>query len=95
MFVDHKPCEGFEGVKEDDVEIILDKVIMLLHFLQEKDRFEKHYKQHLAKRLSSGKKVFENAKRSLTVKLKTELEGCLQTLRSPRMQFGRFMQPTV
>jgi len=54
------------------VEIILDKVMMLFRYLQEKDVFEKYYKQHLAKRLLSGKTVSDDAERSLIVKLKTE-----------------------
>nr|KYP45393.1 Cullin-3 [Cajanus cajan] len=60
------------GVSEDDVEVTLDKVMMLFRYLQEKDVFEKYYKQHLAKRLLSGKTVSDDAERSLIVKLKTE-----------------------
>lgn len=41
-------------------------------YLQEKDIFEKYYKQHLAKRLLSGRTVSDDAERSLLVKLKTE-----------------------
>ena len=45
----------------------------LLHrYIQEKDIFEKYYKQHLAKRLLSGRTVSDDAERSLLVKLKTE-----------------------
>ncbi|KAI3959517.1 hypothetical protein MKW92_047987 [Papaver armeniacum] len=61
-----------EGVSEEDVEVVLDKVMMLFRYLQEKDVFEKYYKQHLAKRLLSGKTVSDDAERSLIVKLKTE-----------------------
>lgn len=39
---------------------------------QEKDVFEKYYKQHLAKRLLSGRPTSDDAERSLLVKLKTE-----------------------
>ncbi|KAI8031378.1 Cullin-3B [Camellia lanceoleosa] len=46
--------------------------MMLFRYLQEKDVFEKYYKQHLAKRLLSGKTVSDDAERSLIVKLKTE-----------------------
>ena len=35
--------------------MVLDKGIMLFRFLQEKDVFEKYYKQHLAKRLLHGR----------------------------------------
>lgn len=72
LFVDDKLRKGLKGVSEEDVEIVLDKVMMLFRYLQEKDVFEKYYKQHLAKRLLSGKTVSDDAERSLVVKLKTE-----------------------
>ena len=72
LFVDDKLRKGLKGVSEEDVEIVLDKVMMLFRYLQEKDVFEKYYKQHLAKRLLAGKTVSDDAERSLIVKLKTE-----------------------
>ncbi|GAB2280287.1 hypothetical protein Dimus_014929 [Dionaea muscipula] len=72
LFVDDKLRKGLRGLSEEDVEIVLDKVMMLFRYLQEKDVFEKYYKQHLAKRLLSGKTVSDDAERSLVVKLKTE-----------------------
>lgn len=72
LFVDDKLRKGLKGVSEEDVEIVLDKVMVLFRYLQEKDIFEKYYKQHLAKRLLSGKTVSDDAERSLIVKLKTE-----------------------
>lgn len=72
LFVDDKLRKGLKGVSEEDVEIVLDKVMMLFRYLQEKDVFEKYYKQHLAKRLLLGKTVSDDAERSLIVKLKTE-----------------------
>ena len=52
------------------------QVMMLFRYLQEKDVFEKYYKQHLAKRLLSGRTVSDDAERSLLVKLKTEVCSC-------------------
>ncbi|XP_031122102.1 cullin-3A-like [Ipomoea triloba] len=72
LFVDDKLRKGLKGVSEEDVDIMLDKVMMLFRYLQEKDVFEKYYKQHLAKRLLSGKTISDDAERSLIVKLKTE-----------------------
>ncbi|CAH8253462.1 unnamed protein product [Arabidopsis lyrata] len=72
LFVDDKLRKGLKGIADVDVEVILDKVMMLFRYLQEKDVFEKYYKQHLAKRLLSGKTVSDEAERSLIVKLKTE-----------------------
>ena len=72
LFVDDKLRKGLKGIADVDVEVILDKVMMLFRYLQEKDVFEKYYKQHLAKRLLSGKTVSDDAEKSLIVKLKTE-----------------------
>ena len=49
--------QGLKGASEDDMEAVLDRVMMLFRYLQEKDVFEKYYKQHLAKRLLSGRTV--------------------------------------
>jgi len=45
---------------------------MLFRYLQEKDVFEKYYKQHLAKRLLGGRSVSDDAERSMIGKLKHE-----------------------
>ncbi|XP_056165254.1 cullin-3A-like [Syzygium oleosum] len=75
LYVDDKLRKGLEGVGKEDMEVILDKVVMLLRYLREKDAFEKYYEQHLAERLLSGKTVSDGAERSLVAKLKTEC-GC-------------------
>ncbi|EPS73946.1 hypothetical protein M569_00804, partial [Genlisea aurea] len=60
------------GLKEDEIEAVFDKVMALFRYLQEKDVFQKYYKQHLAKRLLSGKRVSDDAETSLIVKLRIE-----------------------
>ncbi|KAJ1267473.1 hypothetical protein BS78_07G058900 [Paspalum vaginatum] len=72
LFVDDKLRKGVKEANEDDLETVLDKVMMLFRYLQEKDLFEKYYKQHLAKRLLSGKAASDDSERSMLVKLKTE-----------------------
>lgn len=44
--------------------------MMIFRFLQEKDVFEKYYKQHLAKRLLLGRSVSDDAERNMIAKLK-------------------------
>ena len=61
-----------KGTSEEEVEQVLDKVVMLFRYLQEKDVFEKYYKQHLAKRLLGGRSVSDDAERSMIGKLKHE-----------------------
>lgn len=102
LFVDNKLRKGLKGVSEDDVETVLDKVMMLFRYLQEKDLFEKYYKQHLAKRLLSGRTVSDDAERSLIVKLKTEcgyqftskLEGMFTDMKTSRDTMDTFLAAT-
>jgi len=72
LFIDEKLKKGLKGVSEEEVEITLDKVMTLFRFIQEKDVFEKYYKQHLAKRLLLGRSVSDDAERNMIAKLKTE-----------------------
>ena len=58
LYLKHCPAlPGLKGASEDDVDATLDRAMVLFRFLQEKDLFEKYYKQHLAKRLLSGRTV--------------------------------------
>ena len=64
----------------------------LSRYLQEKDVFEKYYKQHLGKRLLSGRTMSDDAERNLLIKLKTEcgyqftskLEGMFTDIKTSR-----------
>lgn len=72
LYVDNLLRSEVKGSAEEEVEATLDKVVMLFRFLQEKDVFEKYYKQHLAKRLLSGRVVSDDSERSMISKLKSE-----------------------
>ncbi|KAL6767991.1 CUL3 [Auxenochlorella protothecoides x Auxenochlorella symbiontica] len=72
LYMDDKLRRGLKGTSEEELESALDKAILLFRFLQEKDVFERYYKQHLAKRLLQGRISSDDAERSLLVKLKTE-----------------------
>jgi cullin 3 len=75
LFIDEMLKKGVKGHSEQEVEIILDKCIMLFRFLQDKDVFERYYKQHLARRLLLNKSVSDDFEKSMISKLKTEC-GC-------------------
>jgi len=72
LFIDEKLKKGLKGVSEAEVDLVLDKVMMLFRFLQEKDVFEKYYKNHLAKRLLQGRSVSDDVEQNMISKLKTE-----------------------
>lgn len=60
---------------DQEVEVVLDKAMMLFRFLEEKDVFERYYKQHLAKRLLLNKSASDDAEKNMISRLKTEC-GC-------------------
>lgn len=57
-------------LSEQDVESFLEKALMLFKFLQEKDVFEKYYKQHLSDRLLSNTGVSDEIEKSMILRLK-------------------------
>ncbi|XP_065202116.1 cullin-3-B [Planococcus citri] len=75
LFIDDKLKKGAKGMTEQEIETVLDKTMVLFRFLQEKDVFERYYKQHLAKRLLLNKSVSDDSEKNMISKLKTEC-GC-------------------
>lgn len=61
---------------EQEIETVLDKSMVLFRFLQEKDVFERYYKQHLAKRLLLNKSVSDDWEKNMISKLKVGV--CVQ-----------------
>lgn len=80
LFIDEKLKKGSKGLSEQEIEVVLDKTMVLFRYLQEKDVFERYYKQHLAKRLLLNKSVSDDAEKNMISKLKTEC-GCQFTLK--------------
>ena len=50
--------------------MVLDKSMVLFRFLQEKDVFERYYKQHLARRLLLNKSGSDDSEKNMISKLK-------------------------
>lgn len=47
--------------------------MVLFRFMQEKDVFERYYKQHLARRLLTNKSVSDDSEKNMISKLKVRL----------------------
>ncbi|XP_065840946.1 cullin-3-like [Oscarella lobularis] len=75
LFVDDKLKKGTKGMTEQEIENVLDRCMILFRYLQEKDVFERYYKQHLAKRLLFNKSASDDTEKNMISKLKTEC-GC-------------------
>ena len=61
-------------MSETEIELVLEKAMVLFRFLQEKDMFERYYKQHLAKRLLLNKSVSDDSEKNMISKLKVGIE---------------------
>lgn len=72
LYIDQLLRKEAKSTSEDLTESTLDKLIMLFRYLQEKDVFEKYYKQHLAKRLLGGRIISEDLERAMICRLKAE-----------------------
>ncbi|KAK1336692.1 hypothetical protein QTO34_002726 [Cnephaeus nilssonii] len=81
LFIDDKLKKGVKGLTEQEVETILDKAMVLFRFMQEKDVFERYYKQHLARRLLTNKSVSDDSEKNMISKLKVSLGGVDLTVR--------------
>ena len=100
LFMDDRLRKGSKGSTEEEVEALLDRTIALFRYLQEKDVFEKYYKQHLAKRLLHGRSSSDDAERSTLVKLRAEcgyqftskLESMFTDIRTSRDMMSRFKE---
>lgn len=75
LFIDDKLKKGAKGMTETEIEQVLEKTMVLFRYLQDKDIFERYYKQHLAKRLLLNKSVSDDSEKNMISKLKTEC-GC-------------------
>lgn len=75
LFIDDKLKKGAKGMTETEIEQVLEKTMVLFRYLQDKDVFERYYKQHLAKRLLLNKSVSDDSEKNMISKLKTEC-GC-------------------
>lgn len=62
---------------EQEIEQVLDKSMVMFRFLQEKDVFERYYKQHLAKRLLLNKSVSDDWEKNMISKLKVSCFYCI------------------
>jgi cullin 3 len=58
---------------DDEIELALEKTIILFRFLHDKDKFERYYKTHLARRLLYGRSASDDAEKGMVAKLKVEM----------------------
>lgn len=88
LFLDQHLKQGAKGRTEAEVDVLLDKGIVLLQYIADKDAFEKYYKKHMSRRLLMKKTVSRDMERLMLSKMKTrignsftqKLEGLLKDM---------------
>ena len=103
LFIDEKLRRGFKGMCDHDVDSIFDQCTVLFRYLQEKDIFERYYKQHLAKRLLLGRCQSDDQEKIMIGKLMAEcgglftskLEGMFKDMTLSKSLMEEFMMVTA
>lgn len=73
LFIDENMKKGIKGKTEIEVDTVLEKAIVLLRYVQDKDLFERYYKKHLCRRLLMNKSVSNEVEKQMISKMKIEL----------------------
>ncbi|KAF9036196.1 Cullin-domain-containing protein [Panaeolus papilionaceus] len=72
LYIDDHLKKGSKKKSDTEVDLALDRTIVVFRFVAEKDVFERYYKSHLAKRLINARSVSDDAERGMLAKLKVE-----------------------
>ncbi|ORX40451.1 Cullin [Kockovaella imperatae] len=73
LFIDEHLKKGTKAKTEDEIDQALEKTIILFRFLHDKDKFERYYKNHLARRMLYGRSASDDAEKGMVAKLKVEM----------------------
>jgi cullin 3 len=73
LFLDEYLKRGIKDKTEAQVDVVLDKGILLLQYLNSIDQFETYYRKHLAKRLLMKRSVSRDMERQMLSKMKLKL----------------------
>lgn len=73
LFIDENMKKGLKNKSEAETDRVLEKAIVLLRYIVDKDMFERYYKKHLCKRLLMNKSLSVDVEREMIRKMKVEL----------------------
>jgi cullin 3 len=73
LYLDEYLKKGAKGKTDAEVDANLDKGILLLQYIQDKDHFENYYKKHLSKRLLQKKSASMDIERQMISKMKMKV----------------------
>ncbi|CCU76160.1 putative cullin-3 [Blumeria hordei DH14] len=73
LLIDDNLKSGVKGKTETEIDSILDKAVILLRYIQDKDIFERYYKKHLARRLLHKKSESGDIEKQMISRMKQEI----------------------
>ncbi|KAF2807709.1 Cullin-domain-containing protein [Mytilinidion resinicola] len=73
LFIDENMKKGIRGKTENEIDMVLEKAIVLLRYVQDKDLFERYYKKHLCRRLLMNKSISNDVEKQMISRMKIEL----------------------
>ncbi|KAH8891856.1 Cullin-domain-containing protein [Thozetella sp. PMI_491] len=73
LFIDDNLKRGIRGKTEAEVDLVLDKAIILVRYLSDRDMFERYYQKHLAKRLLHGKSESQDVEKEMVSRMKQDM----------------------
>lgn len=73
LFIDDNLKNGIRGKTEAEVDESMEKAIVLVRYLQDRDMFQRYYQKHLARRLLHGKSESQDAEKQLISRMKQEI----------------------
>ncbi|KJZ73652.1 hypothetical protein HIM_06985 [Hirsutella minnesotensis 3608] len=73
LYIDDNLKRGIRGKTEAEVDAVLEKAIILIRYLQDRDLFQTYYQRHLARRLLHGKSESHDVEKQIISRMKQEL----------------------
>jgi len=73
LFIDDNLKRGIRGKTEAEVDAVLEKAIILIRYLLDKDLFQTYYQRHLARRLLHGKSESHDVEKQIIFRMKQEM----------------------
>ncbi|KAK5990473.1 Cullin-3 [Cladobotryum mycophilum] len=73
LFIDDNLKRGIRGKTEAEIEVILEKAIVLIRYLLDKDLFQTYYQRHLARRLLHGKSESHDVEKQIISRMKQDM----------------------
>eukprot|EP00892_Ulva_mutabilis_P012681 jgi/Ulvmu1/9786/UM056_0026.1 len=72
LYIDQKLRRSLSSATDALADSTLNEILQIFRYLQDKDLFERYYKQHLSRRLLNARNTNDDAEHSMLSKLKTE-----------------------